>query len=118
VFLQAASHHGPEGRKAIERYVREPETDENHVVTAVRRPGEEIGLNEAHPFAADFPGPGRRDGEHFRGRVHGRDVRGMTEKLAGPHSGTAGEFEHASGRPERLERLGQLVATRKIQALA
>jgi hypothetical protein len=94
--------------------VREPEADEHHVISAVRHPGEQIGLNEAHPFAAN---PGRRDGEHFRGCIHGRDVRGVTKKLAGPPSGTAGEFEHASGRPKCLKRLGQLVAAGKIQAL-
>ncbi len=97
--------------------MREPEADENHVITAVRRPGEQIGLNEAHPFTADFPGPGGRNGEHFRRGVYGRDVRGVTEKLAGPHSGAAGEFEHASGRLECLKRLDQLTAAWKIQAL-
>ncbi len=25
VFVQPVSHHGPEGRKALERYVREPQ---------------------------------------------------------------------------------------------
>ena len=95
--------------------MREPEADENHVITAVRRPGEEIGLDKTHSIVSD---PGRRDGEHFRGRIHGGDLRGMTEKLAGPCSGTAGEFEHASGRPERLKRFGHLVAAGKIQALA
>jgi hypothetical protein len=97
--------------------VREPEADENQVITALRRPAEQIGLNEAHPFTADFPGPGGRNGEHFRGRVYGRDVRCVMEKLAGPHSGTAGEFEHASGRPECLKRLDHLTAAWKIQAL-
>jgi hypothetical protein len=94
--------------------VREPEADENHVITAVRRPGEQIGLNEAHPFTAD---PGCRNGEHFRRRVYGRDVRGVTQQLAGPHSGTAGDFEHASGRLECLKRLDHLTAAWKIQAL-
>ena len=68
-------------------------------------------------FTADFPGPGGRNGEHFRRRVYGRDVRCVTEKLAGPHSGTAGEFEHASGRLECLKRLDHLTAAWKIQAL-
>jgi hypothetical protein len=86
--------------------------------TVRRRPGEQIGLNEAHSFVPDFPGLGRRDGEHFRGRVHGRDVRGVAEKLPGPRSGTAGEFQHAPGRPECLKCLGQLVAAGNIQALA
>jgi hypothetical protein len=53
-----------EGLKAFERYVREPKAEENHVISTVRRPGEQIGLNETHPFAADL---GRRDGEHFQG---------------------------------------------------
>ena len=39
------------------------------------------------------------------------------EKLAGPHSGSASELEHASRRPECLERFGQFVASRQVQAL-
>jgi hypothetical protein len=94
--------------------VREPESEEDHVIAAVRHPGEKIGLDEAHPVIAR---PGCRDGEHFRGRVHGGDVRRVTQKPAGPHAGSAGELEHASGRLECLERFGQLAAARKIQAL-
>ena len=30
--------------------MRQPEADEHHVVTTVRHPGEQIGLNKAHPF--------------------------------------------------------------------
>ncbi|MGB6582655.1 MAG: hypothetical protein WBF34_32570 [Streptosporangiaceae bacterium] len=41
----------------------------------------------------------------------------MTQQLAGPHAGTAGEFEHASGRLECLKRLDHLTAAWKIQAL-
>jgi hypothetical protein len=41
----------------------------------------------------------------------------VTEQLTSPHAGAAGELEHASGRPECLERPGQLPATRQIQAL-
>lgn len=31
IFLQAVSYQRPEGLKALERHVREPETDEDHV---------------------------------------------------------------------------------------
>ena len=41
----------------------------------------------------------------------------MTEKPGSPHAGPARELEHASGRLECLERFGQLVASRKVQAL-
>jgi hypothetical protein len=71
-------------------------------------------LDQAHLARAE---PGRRDGEHFRRAVHSRDVRGVAEKLAGPHAGAAGQFEHASGGPERLERFGQFVTAQKIEAL-
>jgi hypothetical protein len=54
----------------------------------------------------------------FGGRIHGRDVRCVTKKLTGPHPGTAGEFEHASSRPECPKCLRQLAAAWKIQALA
>jgi hypothetical protein len=39
------------------------------------------------------------------------------EEAGGPHSGTAGEFEHASSPPECLKGLGRLIAAWKIQAL-
>jgi len=41
----------------------------------------------------------------------------VPEQLTGPDAGAAGEFEHAPGRPEGLERPGQLVTPRQIQAL-
>src|SRR5918992_331708 len=53
----------------------------------------------------------------YRRSVHGRDVRGVTEQLVGPYAGPAGEFEHTAGRPERVERRGQLGYPRKRQRL-
>jgi hypothetical protein len=41
----------------------------------------------------------------------------VAKKLAGPHAGAAGEFEHAPSRTERLKSFGQFVATWQIQAL-
>ena len=59
----------------------------------------------------------RRDREHFRERVDGGDVTGVAEQLAGPGAGTAGELQDAARRAERVERVSQLGAAGKIEAL-
>ena len=46
-----------------------------------------------------------------------RDVTGMAEQLAGPGAGTAGELQDAARRPERVERVSQLGAAGKVEAL-
>src|SRR5690606_2484702 len=60
---------------------------------------------------------GRGDAEHLRGGVHGRHVGGVPEQPARPGARAAGEFEHASGRPERIQRLGQLITAGKRQPM-
>src|SRR5581483_11399993 len=94
-------------------HVRQPESHEDDVVTAVRFPGEQVGLDESHRGAAGDPA--RRDREHFRGRVDSGDVTGVAEQLAGPDAGTAGELEDAALRAERVERVTQLGAPGKIE---
>jgi len=39
----------------------------------------------------------------------------VAEKLAGPCSAAAGELKHAAGRPEGIQRSGQLLAAREVQ---
>ena len=92
--------------------MREPKAEEDYVVTTVRLPGEEIGLNKAHPLVTD---PGRRDREHFWRRVHGGDICRVAQELAGPYPGAACEFKHTPSWPEGLKRLVQLIAARKIK---
>ena len=87
----------------------------NDVIPAVRFPGEQVGLDESHRGAVGDAA--RRDREHFRGRIDGGDVGGVTEQLTGPGAGTAGELEDAARRPERVERVSQLGAAGKIKAL-
>ncbi|WP_228011576.1 hypothetical protein [Nonomuraea phyllanthi] len=42
----------------------------------------------------------------------------MLEQLDGPSAWAAGEFEHAAGRPERIERRRQLRGSGKEQSVA
>lgn len=88
--------------------------EEDHVVAAVGLPGEQVGLNEAHPLVADA---GCRDGEHLRGRVDSGDLARVAEQVAGPHAGTAGKLKHAAVWPKCIKRLGHFVAAGKVQAL-
>jgi hypothetical protein len=94
--------------------VGEPEAEEDHVIAAVRLPGEEIGLDEPHSLTV---GPGRSDSQHLRGRVHGGDVCCVAEKLAGPCAAPAGELKHAARRLEGIQRCGQLLAARDVQVM-
>src|SRR4051794_24719260 len=55
---EAVRYQCPEGVEPLERYMREPESEQDHVVAAVWLPGEDVGVNEAHPIAGD-PGPRR-----------------------------------------------------------
>jgi hypothetical protein len=95
--------------------MRQPEPHENDVIAAVRLPGEQVGLDESHRGAAGDAA--RRDREHLRRRIHGGDVGGVTEQLRRPGARTAGELQDAALRPERVERVSQLVAAGKIEAL-
>jgi len=113
-WFQAVSHQRPERCEALGRDVREPEAEEDHLVAAVRGPGEEVGLHEADPLGTD---PGGRDGEHLRGGVDGGDLARVAEQVAGPHPRTAGQLEHPAGWPEGVQGCDQLVAAGKLQAL-
>ncbi len=88
---------------------------EDDVITAVRLPGEQVGLDESHRGATG--NAAGRDREHFRGRVDRGDVTGVPEQLAGPDAGTAGKLKNAAIRSERVKRVSQLGATGKIEAL-
>jgi hypothetical protein len=41
----------------------------------------------------------------------------VAEKLAGPCSAPAGELKHAAGRPEGIQRCGQLLAAREVRVM-
>jgi hypothetical protein len=111
---QTVRHQRPERREAFRRNVRQPEPEEHYIVATVRPPTKQISQNEAHPLTAH---PGRGDVEHLSSGVHGRDLGGVPQQLGGPGTWTAGEFEHAAGRPERIQRFGQLTTARKRQRM-
>ena len=96
---EAARHECPEGVEPFERYVGQPEAEEDSVVAAVWLPVEDVGAHEAHPVAVD---PSRGDREHLWRRIHGGDVVGVTEKLPGPQALAAGELQGGSYRSERI----------------
>jgi hypothetical protein len=110
IRLQTVGHQRPERGKAFGPNVRQPEPEEHDVVATIRPPAEQIGQHEPHPLAAHTD---RGDAEHLSRGVHGRNVHGVPQQLGGPGSWAAGEFEQAAGRPERIQRLGQLTTAGK-----
>jgi hypothetical protein len=114
VRFQALGDQRPETREAVRRNVGEPEAEEHHVVAAIRPPVEQVGRHEAHPLPAYSR---RGESEHLRGCVHGGEVRGVAQQLGCPCARAAGQLEHAAGRLERVERLGQLRGPGKGQSM-
>lgn len=112
---EGGGYEGPERPESPGWHVRQPKSHEHDVVPAARFPGEQVSLDEPHRRA--IRDAARRDREHFRGRIDGGNVAGVTKQLGDPGAGTAGQVKDAARRPERVKRLSQPGAAGKIGEL-
>jgi hypothetical protein len=104
-LIEALADQRPEAIKVLRWDVRQPGTEEHHVIALLGAPGEEVGLHEANVSGGNSP---RRDREHLRRAIDRGQFTGIVRQQGRPLAGATGELEYAPSRCEGSQRLLQL----------
>ena len=98
---QAFIDERPERGEAFERNVREPKSEKDNVITAVRPPREHIGKDRPDPSSSPTS-RGRSPASRERRRRPSR--RGVLQQPRRPRPRSAGKLEHIAGGREAVQR--------------